>query len=327
MSASAPNCHTQHAPLDEGAHEHGHEHGACSHGAEHGGSSLHIHRPRQRKGLLLCIVLTTVTCAVEVVGGLWTGSLMLLSDAIHMASHAVALVVSYIALRLASRPIGARSHYGFFRAEILGAFLNGIGVLAFSAFIVWEAVERLMHPGTVMAGEATLLAAIGLLVNLNTALLLARAGAHDLNTRSAYVHMLGDTLSSVAILVGGFVLWRTGWQWIDPVLSLGVAVVVLIWGFGLLRDSTAILLELSPREADSERVRAALLEGVPELVDVHDLHVWEITSGYLCATAHLVVPGQAVSATSELRGAVEQLLRERFQVGHVTLQLESAASA
>lgn len=323
MHPTPAGCRVRHAPLDEHGHDHGHDH-THAHAHDHGAGSLHIHRPRQRKGLLLCIALTSVTCVAEVVGGLWTGSLMLLSDAIHMASHALALVVSYVALRLASRPIGARSHYGFFRAEILGAFLNGIGVLAFSAWIVWESVERLRDPGEVLAGEATLLAAVGLVVNLITAVLLARAGAHDLNTRSAYLHMLGDTLSSVAILAGGAVLWFTGWVWIDPMLSLVVALVVLVWGYGLLRDSTSILLELAPREADSERVRAALLEGVPELVDVHDLHVWEITSGYLCATAHLVVPDQAVSESRGVREAVERVLHERFQVGHVTLQLESA---
>jgi cobalt-zinc-cadmium efflux system protein len=171
----------------------------------------------------------------------------------------------------------------------------------------------------------TAVATLGLVVNLVTAVILARAGAEDLNTRSAYVHMLGDTLSSVAIVAGGAVLWATGWTWIDPALSLLVAGVILIWGVGLVRRSVSILLELAPRDADPAVVRGALLEGVPDLLDVHDLHVWEITSGYRCLTAHLVLSDRPVSETGPIQESVRRIARERFRVGHVTLQVETEA--
>lgn len=316
-------CSPHHSPL-EGA---GCEHGDHDHDAGH----LHVvrgaaaHRPRQRRALVLCIALTLAMMVGEILAGFWTGSLMLLSDAAHMASHAIALFVSYVALRLATAEYRGRSHYGLYRTEILGAFVNGIGVLVLTAFIAWEAIERLADPPGIAAAEMTAVAALGLVVNLVTAVILGRAGAEDLNTRSAFVHMLGDTLSSVAIVAGGAVLWATDWTWIDPALSILVAVVILVWGVGLVRRSVSILLELAPPDADPAEVRRALVDGVPEVVDVHDLHVWEITSGYRCLTAHVVVEDRPVSETGPIHASVERIARERFRVGHVTLQLEIQA--
>ena len=320
------DCAPRHAPLVppvDGCD--GHTHAGHAHSHVH--PVAEEHRPRQRRALVLCIALTTVTMVGEVIGGWWTGSLMLLSDAVHMLSHALALVVSYVALRLATRPSGGRSHYGLYRTEILGAFVNGLGVLAFTAFIVWEAIERFREPVAVLGGEMTVIALIGLAVNLTTAVILARAGAEDLNTKSAYLHMLGDTLSSVAIVAGGVVLWFTGWSWLDPALSLLVAAVILVWGVGLLRDSSAVLLEMSPHGVDVEAVRGELVGAIPDVIDVHDVHVWEITTGYVCMTAHVVVEDKAVSETGPIHAAVAQLAKERFGIGHVTLQLESVAAA
>lgn len=320
------DCTTRHEPLPI-AHGPGHDH---AHDIGHGHVHAHgrgLHRPRQRRALLLCIALTVAMMAAEIAGSLWTGSLMLLSDAAHMLSHALALSVSYVALRLATRDRHVRSHFGMYRTEILGAFLNGLGVLAFTAFIVYEAFERLQIETPILGGEMTLIAVLGLVTNLVTAVILARAGTHDLNTRSAYLHMLGDTLSSVAIVAGGGVLWATGWNWIDPVLSVLVAIVIFVWGFGLLRESTAILLEFAPVGADPDTVRQALIDGVPAILDVHDMHVWEITSGYVCMTAHVVVDDCRISETGDVHAAVAALVRERFHVGHVTLQLESSGAA
>lgn len=293
----------------------GHSHG-------HGGD----HRPRQRRALLVCIALTGSMLVVEVMGGLWTGSLMLLSDAVHMLSHALALGVSYLALWLASRPPRARWHFGFYRAEILGALLNGVGVLLFSLWIAVEAFQRFRNPQAVLGGEMTAIAALGLAANLATAVILARAGAEDLNTKSAFLHMLGDTLSSVVIVIGGGVLWATGAWWIDPALSVLVAAVVLYWSFNLLRQSLAILMEASPAHIDPEQIRRHLVESAEEVLDAHDLHVWEITSGYVCLTAHLVVADAPLSDLEPMRARLAHELRERFHVGHATLQIETTAA-
>ena len=313
-----PHAPTPPAPADGHAHSH-------SHGAGH--SHVHIdpasHRPEQRRALVLCIALTAAMMVVEIVGSWWTGSLMLLSDAAHMLSHAVALGISYVALRLAGRAPSDRTHYGWYRAEILAAFLNGLGVLVLSIWIAVEAVHRFQEPRAIEGPEMTLIALLGLAVNVATAFILGKAGATDLNTKSAFLHMLGDTLSSVAIVVGGLVLWGTGWMWIDPALSLLVTVVVLIWGFGLLRESTSILLERTPKDLDTDEVRTSILSSVPEIVDVHDLHIWEITSGYVCLTAHVVVSDLPVSETHVIHEAAREHLRQSFGVGHVTLQFES----
>jgi cobalt-zinc-cadmium efflux system protein len=282
------------------------------------------HRPRQRAALLLCIVLTTAMMVVEVLGSYWTGSLMLLSDAAHMLSHSLALFVSYFALRLASARMGPRSHFGFYRAEVLGAFVNGIGVLLFTAWIVWEAVERIYAPVEIRGAEMTAIAVLGLLVNLATAWILHRAGTEDLNTRSAFVHMLGDTVSSVAIVAGGGLLWLTGWQPVDVLLSLGVAAVVLLWGVRLLRESAGVLMEMSPPGVDLAELRSAVVDGVPVVQDLHDVHFWEITSGYRCLTAHVVVRETTLQGAAAAREQVSELLRSRYGVRHATLQMEEA---
>jgi cobalt-zinc-cadmium efflux system protein len=335
--ASSPDCDQHHGPLARGAHRHshGHSHGhaqAHDHVHEHGHAEYPHERgeythtdtsARSRRALGLCIALTLAMMAAEIVGGLWTDSLMLLSDAAHMASHAVALLVSWGAFHISARPRDSRSHFGLHRAEVLAALANGVGLLAFTVWIAWEAFARFSSAAPVAGPQMTVIAAAGLAVNLLTAWILHRAGAEDLNTRSAFLHMLGDTLSSVAIVIGGGVLWATGWQWIDPLLSIVVAAVIVWWGIALLRQALRVLLEQSPEHIEPERVRDAILAGVPAVRDLHDLHVWEITSGYVCLTAHLVVDDQPLADAEKLQRDVAALVEQQFHIGHATLQLET----
>ncbi|TAJ03277.1 MAG: cation transporter [Planctomycetota bacterium] len=325
--ASSPDCDQRHGPLARGAHGHSHghahDHGHGGHSHEHGEHDPSGASARSRRALGLCIALTLAMMAVEIVGGLWTDSLMLLSDAAHMASHAVALLVSWGAFHISALPRDSRSHFGLHRAEILAALANGVGLLAFTVWIAWEAFARFSSSAPVAGPQMTAIAALGLGVNLLTAWILHRAGAEDLNTRSAFLHMLGDTLSSVAIVIGGVVLWATGWQWIDPALSLLVAAVIVWWGFGLLRQALRILLEQTPEHIEPDRVRDAILAGVPAVRDVHDLHVWEITSGYVCLMAHLVVDDQPLADAERVQREVTALVERQFHIGHATLQLET----
>ena len=282
-----------------------------------------MHRPEQQRALLLCIALTTVTMLIEVAGGLWTGSLMLLSDALHMLSHSAALLISYAAIRIAERQYKNRSHFGMYRVEILGALLNGLGVLLLTGWIAYEAIERFSEPNAIRGLEMSLIAGFGLIINLITAVILGRAGAEDINTRSAFLHMLGDLLSSVAILIGALILWQTGMTWIDPVLSLIVASVILFWGWGLLKESCSILLEFAPKGREPETVRKAVLAAYPRALDLHDLHIWEITSGYICLTAHVVTNDVLISQTRQLQAEISGFLRDRFDIVHTTLQIEN----
>ncbi|HED65358.1 MAG TPA: cation transporter [Planctomycetes bacterium] len=319
-------CCAHHSPVVErDAHGHTCSSAPHSHPAPHTHSvdGVEAHRPRQRRALAISMILTVVTMVIEAVAGVLTGSLMLLSDSVHMLSHTVSLGVSWIAIRIASRPRTSRSHYGLFRAEILASLFNAIGLFVLTGWIVWEAVERLQDPIPIDGPEMIAVAILGLVVNILTAFILGRSGAEDLNTKSALLHMLGDLFSSVVIVIGGVVLMQTGWSWIDPVLSLAVALVILWWGYGLLRSSCSILLERSPEGVAPEEVEE-LLRAEPGVHDVHDLHIWEITSGYVCLTAHVVVAGDtSVSQTSSLRESICARLWESFRVAHVTLQLET----
>jgi cobalt-zinc-cadmium efflux system protein len=318
-----PDCRNRHAPLGpaEHAHEPRHLHPSPHTHSVHG---VEGHRPLQRRALFLSLVLTGAAMGLELVGGILTGSLMLLSDAVHMLSHAVALAVSYLAIRMATRPRTPRSHYGLFRAEILASLLNGLGLLALCAWIVAESIARLRAPEPIQGLEMLVVAAIGLVINVATAWILARSGAEDLNTRSALLHMVGDLLSSVVVVLGGLVLIGTGWTWIDPVLSLLVAALMLVWSFGLVRSSCSVLLERAPESVEPHEVLQAL-KAEPGVRDVHDLHVWEITSGYVCLTAHVVVDDGPVSQAERLQESMRELLWKRFRVAHATLQLEACA--
>ncbi len=324
---AAVGCGAHHAPVaPRDAHGHGHCAPSPSDAVQSPPTApgLTTHRPRQRRALAWCLAVTCVMMVAEVAAGLATGSLMLLSDAAHMAGHSVSLAVSYVAIRIAVRPPTPDSPYGLFRAEILASLFNSLGLFVLTGWIVYESIERMFAPVAVVGSSMILVATIGLVVNLVTAWILARSGAEDLNTKSALLHMLGDLFSSVVIVVGGIVLLRTGWQWLDPLLSLCVALVIARWAVGLFRSACSILLERAPEDVVTQDVLEAIAseQGVR---DVHDLHVWEITTGYVCLTAHLVVDDVPLSRTAELCASIRKRLWDRFQVAHVTLQIEASA--
>jgi cobalt-zinc-cadmium efflux system protein len=316
LQSEIADCMTRHAPVGpRDAHGHGRHTPGHTHPAPHTHSVRGVdgHRPMQRRALVWCLGITSVAMVGEAIGGWVTGSLMLLSDAVHMLSHSVALGVSYVAVVMANRPRTARSHYGLFRAEILASLFNAIGLFVLTGWIVYESIERLQSPVHVVGPAMVVVAIIGLLVNVLTAWILGRSGAEDLNTRSALLHMLGDMFSSVVIVIGGVVLMQTGWNWIDPVLSLLITLVILWWAVGLLRSACSILLERAPEGVEPDDVVGAMREEAE-------------VRGYICLTAHVVVDDIRVSETACLRESICDLLWERFQVAHVTLQIEATAN-
>ncbi len=330
LEAAVPPCSHSHRPIvPEGRARHHHgsrngHHDQHDHDGRHERHHHHLdlHRPKQRRALIFCVILTSLMMVVEFAAGWITGSLMLISDGLHMLSHTLALGLSFFAIVLAHKKAGARLPFGLYRVEILAALLNGIGIAIFSVWIVYEAISRIFHPVTILGAELTLVAVAGLAVNFTTAVILHRAGSEDLNTKSAFLHMLADTLSSVAIVTGGIVIYFTDWFVIDPVLSMVVAVVVAKWAWDLLRDSTLILLERTPNGIDVEEMNTEVREHFPEIRDLHDLHVWEITTHYVCMSAHIVVDDMPVSETYPLRSRIDGFLRERFAISHTVLQIE-----
>ena len=280
------------------------------------------HRPLERRRLAYCIWLTGAMMIVEWIAGWMVNSLALMSDAGHMLTHFFALAVSYVAIYFANRPPTSRVTYGFYRVEILAALLNGITLMIITIGICITAYSRVLHPPLVDTTPMLGVAVVGLLVNVVTALLLHGASKQDLNIKGAYLHMLGDTLSSLAVIGGGVLMWWKGWYIVDPLLSIGICLWILLWSWRLIRDSTLVLMEATPKQIDVDAVRQALVGNITEIQDVHDIHVWTITSGLYAMTAHVRVPDLSVSATMRIRAQAATLLDDRFDINHTILQFE-----
>jgi cobalt-zinc-cadmium efflux system protein len=268
------------------------------------------------------LAITATFMAVEVAGGLLSGSLALLADAGHMLTDTAALALAYLAAHLTRRPTDSRRSYGYHRAQVLAAFVNALALFGVVAWILWEAVERLRTPRAI-TGETMLgIALLGLLANL--AVLRVLKGDHDgnLNVAAARLHVLGDLLGSIGASLAAIIILTTGWTPIDPMLSVLVALLIVRSAWSLLRKSTRILMEDAPESVDPEALRAALLAGVPGVRDVHDIHCWSLTSGKTMLTLHLVL-GAGAEPASVLRDC-KRVLAERFEIVHSALQLEHA---
>ncbi len=278
---------------------------------------------RRRPAFVAALLITFAYALVELSGGLWSGSLALVSDAGHMFSDAIALALAAIAAWLARRPVSLRHSYGWARAEVIGAMINSLIMLGIIVMLVVEAVQRLLAPQPVIAGGVMLIAFIGLAVNAVVAFMLSRS-EHSLNARAAMLHVLGDLVSSVAALIAGAVIYATGWLLIDPILSLVIAGLILISTLRLLRDTLHVLMEGVPASVDLGQIGKALAR-VPGVASVHDLHVWGITPESMALSAHLEVGDLADWAA--ILAAARKMLHDRFGIDHVTLQPEERGTA
>ncbi len=289
-----------------GGHNHTHEHD----GSRRKGSF-------RRLGWTLVIVIAYLV--VEAVGGYLTNSLALLADAGHMLSDAAALALSLFAMWMARRPPTPQRTFGYYRGEILAALVNGGALVAIGIFIFVEAYSRFKSPPRVM-GEWMMVIAIGGLV-VNTAGLLILHGARDesLNVRGAWLHILGDLAGSVGAITAGVLIWTLGWNWVDPLASVLIGLLILLSSWRLLTETVGVLMEHAPAHIDVDAVRDAIME-FNGVTGVHDLHVWTITSGLESLSAHVSVCDNLPAA--DLLGRIRQKLHERFGIDHVTLQLE-----
>ncbi|STO11917.1 Cadmium, cobalt and zinc/H(+)-K(+) antiporter [[Flavobacterium] thermophilum] len=297
---------------------HHHEHGHCGH---HHGHHHGLGREGSQKGLAAALVITVGIMVLEFVGGLVTNSLALLSDSGHMLSDAASLLLSLLAVWFAARPASPKRTYGFYRFEILAALVNGVALVGIAAWIIWEAVARFVNPPAVASGPMMAIAVIGLLANLASAWVLMRKGdvKENVNVRSAYLHVLGDALGSVGAIAAGLVIWLFDWYAADPLISIAVAVLILKGAFAVVKQTVHILMEGTPAAIDHAEVKAAL-SGIDGVIDVHDLHIWTITSGLDSLSCHLLIEegcdGQAV-----LQRAID-LIETRFHIRHATIQIE-----
>lgn len=311
-----------HADRDHGP-EHVHDHAGHAHDHGHAG---HAHVDvTDRKRLLGTLVLTGSMMAIEIVGGLVSGSLALLSDAGHMLTDAAALFLAFLALKFAARPSDEKRTYGFFRFEILSAFVNALTLILMAAVIAWEAIERLQSPEPIRAGIMMAVAAAGLVVNLGGMALLHKS--QSLNVRGAFLHVLGDTLSSLGVLVAAAITWWTGWTLLDPILSIAIALLIAFGAVKLLRQAIHILIEGAPAHAPFEKVVGALLD-VEGVAGVHDLHIWTIAQNRHALSAHVVLSSTcSLDDYRRILAEARSVLDERFHLAHSTLQLEMQAMA
>jgi len=266
--------------------------------------------------------LTLAFTAVEIVGGLLTGSLALLADAVHMLSDNLALALALFAVWLAGRPSTPERSFGYQRAEILAALANGVILVVLAIWIFIEAWGRLTDPPDVLAGWMAVVAAVGLAVNLVAAAILTRAGHDTLNMRAAFRHVIADAIGSAGVLVAALVILLTGWRYADPLAGVLIAVAVLASSWSVLRDSVNILLEGAPKGIDPRELGRRLAEA-PGVVEVHDLHVWTITSGFASLSAHVLVARD--DDCHARRRELEELLLREYGIEHTTLQVEHAA--
>lgn len=286
-----------------------------------GKRTLHDHEHGLRQRLGWAVGLTVAICVAELIGGWWTRSLALLSDAVHVATDALSLGLTLAAVFWARRPPSDRLTFGWHRLEIFAAAFNGGSLLVVSLWLLVEAIGRLVAPVPVKATEMSLIAVAGLVANLIVLALLHGIGLHSLNVRSAVLHIVGDAASSVGVLVAGALIALTGWFWLDPTLSLVITAAIAYQALRVTWEAAHILMEGAPTGIDTRVVRDALLT-LPHVRQVHDLHVWSLCSQCRCLSAHLVVSDEGLQNVSEVLARAQALLRERFVIHHATLQLE-----
>jgi cobalt-zinc-cadmium efflux system protein len=293
----------------------GHDHG------DHGAYDLRQQSVEGRKDLLIALSITLLMMIAEAIGGLLSNSLALLSDAGHMLTDNLALLLSFFALKFATMPATEKRTFGFYRLEILAALINGIILALISLYIIYHAYLRITNPQRVEGTLMLIVASIGLIANVIGAVILMKHSHANLNIRGAYLHILGDALSSVGVVIGGIVILYTGWYLIDPILSILISLVIIYGSWVLVKESVSILLESVPAHINIETVAAEIckIRGVRE---AYHIHVWTITSGVYALSAHILIDDQLVSLSRDLIDNVRDLLADKFKILHSTLQLE-----
>jgi cobalt-zinc-cadmium efflux system protein len=257
----------------------------------------------------------------EVIGGLLSNSLALLSDAGHMFTDTLALALSFFAMKFADMPATERKTFGFYRLEILAALANGVFLVLISLYIIYEAYLRLLNPQPVQGILMLAVAVLGLVVNVIGALFLIKHHETNLNIRGAFLHIIGDAVSSVGVIIGGIIIYYTGWFLIDPILSIVIALGIIAGAYGLVAESVSILLESTPSHINVAAVSEEIgrIKGVRE---AYHVHIWAITSGVYALSAHVLIDDQLVSGSRELLDNIRALLADKFKILHSTIQLE-----
>jgi cobalt-zinc-cadmium efflux system protein len=282
----------------------------------------HDHANGNMRRVLIALVLTGVFMIVEVIGGIISGSLALLADAGHMLTDTMALALAAVAFQVSKRPADAKLTYGYQRFQILAAFVNGLSLIVIVVWILYEAVDRFRNPTEILGNTMLLIAAIGLVVNLISFLVLHGGDRDNLNIRGAAIHVAGDLLGSVAAIIAAIVIIYTGWTPIDPLLSVAVAILILRSAWVLVKRSAHVLLEGAPEWLDLDSMQERIISKVPTVIGIHHVHVWGLTPQDLMLTMHVRLQGAPTNPTDCIRH-IKAVLKDEYGIGHTTVEIET----
>ncbi len=273
------------------------------------------------KSLIITMILNFLITIVEVIGGILSGSLSLISDALHNFSDGIAVIISYFAIKLKSKDFSEKHTFGFKRAEILAAFINSSVLLLISAYLFYESVNRLLNPSEVSGGIMTLVAFIGLFANIAGTLLLKKGASSSMNIKSSYLHLFSDAVSSAAVILGGIAIYLWQIYWLDPVLTILIALYVLKESYEILIDSLHVLMEGTPKNISIEEIQKEV-EALDEVTDIHHIHVWSVGEHDIHLEAHINIKNMLTKESDLLRDKIVKILHDKFEIAHPTIQFE-----
>jgi cobalt-zinc-cadmium efflux system protein len=285
-------------------------------------SNIHEYQSVAKNRLALSMAITASVMVLEIIGSILTGSLALGSDAGHMFTHLFALAISFVAIVIACKEPCHHRTFGFYRVEILAALFNSVFLFGVTAFIFYEGVQRLLNPQPVLGFEMFIVALFGLIANGLSIIILRPSAKNNLNIKGAFLHMFADTASSIAIIIGAIIVSYTNWYFIDPLLGIGISVLIFVWAWSLLRDSVNVLLETAPKGMNIDTLSADLKNAIPEIQQITDMHVWEITSGMYSFTAHMIIKLSKEETERQILDRINKLLDDKYGIEHTTIQLE-----
>ncbi len=281
-----------------------------------------FHHKHSQSNLFIAVVLNLAITLAQFIGGLVSGSLALLSDALHNLSDSISIVLAWMAGIIARKPRTSRYTFGFQRAEILAAFINALVLIAISVFLVIEAIKRFIHVHEVNTSWMLWLGLLGLAANAISVLILHKDRKENINLRAAYLHLLGDAMTSIAVILGAVAIRIAGWFWLDPLVTILICIYLLVQSWSILKESTGILMQMSPSDLDTGEV-GAKIEEIPGIRDVHHIHIWKLNDKKIHFEGHIVLYEDiAISETNKLREEIRKILAAEFDIAHVTLQFE-----
>jgi len=282
----------------------------------------HKNRPTSGKNLLIVTILNAVITVAEIIGGLISNSLALLSDALHNLSDTIAVFIAYVANRYSKKPSNEKQTFGYKRVQILAALLNAVVLIVISVYLFYEAYHRLLEPEPIKGLIMLIVAFIGLLANLAAVLLLRKDKKRNLNIKAAYVHLLGDTLSSLAVIIGGILIYFYSWYWVDPIITFLIGIYIIKETWSILKETIEILMQSTPRGINVKRLREDV-ERIPEIENIHHLHIWNLDDQSIHFECHVDLKENLDLKSAEtIRTEIAKILEERHNISHVTIQFE-----